>query len=277
MRIGVVNKLRILRETNIGLFLGDDLGQDVLLPNKYCPLSYKINDEIEVFVYLDNLGRKIATNLIPKIKLYEFALLKVTDVTLVGAFVDWGIEKELLVPFREQKQKMEKGRWYIVYLDIDKKTERLYATNRLERHFQNKKLTVKESEQVDLIVIRKTELGYVAIINNKHSGLIYENETYKSLNIGEKIVGYIKKIREDNKIDLSVKPLISYNFIDKNSEIIYKALLKNSGFLPYNDDSSPLEIAKVFGISKKAFKKAVGSLYKERKITIDIDGIRIFE
>ncbi len=275
IEIGRYNKLRILSQNTIGLLLGDKSGESVLLPKKYCPESYELDDEIKIFVYLDNKGNKIATNVIPKILFNEFALLKVTAVTDVGVFMDWGMEKELFVPFREQTQKMEEGRWYIVYLDLDKKTDRLYASSRIERHLQNEVLTVVGNEKVHLLVLQKTDLGFSVIINNAHKGLVFKNEIFKKLNIGDKLNGFVKKIHEDNKIDISIQPIGYTNFIDKNTELVYNALLKNNGFLAVTDKSSPDEISRQFGMSKKAFKKSLGALYKQRKIKLLPDGIEL--
>lgn len=275
IEIGRYNKLRILSQNTIGLLLGDKSGESVLLPKKYCPESYELDDEINIFVYLDNKGNKIATNVTPKILFNEFALLKVTAVTDVGVFMDWGMEKELFVPFREQTQKMEEGRWYIVYLDLDKKTDRLYASSRIERHLQNEVLTVVGNEKVHLLVMQKTDLGFSVIINNAHKGLVFKNEIFKKLNIGDKLNGFVKKIHEDNKIDISIQPIGYTNFIDKNTELVYNALLKNNGFLAVTDKSSPDEISRQFGMSKKAFKKSLGALYKQRKIKLLPDGIEL--
>lgn len=275
IEIGRYNKLRILSQNTIGLLLGDKSGESVLLPKKYCPESYELDDEIKIFVYLDNKGNKIATNVTPKILFNEFALLKVTAVTDVGVFMDWGMEKELFVPFREQTQKMEEGRWYIVYLDLDKKTDRLYASSRIERHLQNEVLTVVGNEKVHLLVMQKTDLGFSVIINNAHKGLVFKNEIFKKLNIGDKLNGFVKKIHEDNKIDISIQPIGYTNFIDKNTELVYNALLKNNGFLAVTDKSSPDEISRQFGMSKKAFKKSLGALYKQRKIKLLPDGIEL--
>jgi len=275
IEIGRYNKLRILSQNTIGLLLGDKSGESVLLPKKYCPESYELDDEINIFVYLDNKGNKIATNVTPKILFNEFALLKVTAVTDVGVFMDWGMEKELFVPFREQTQKMEEGRWYIVYLDLDKKTDRLYASSRIERHLQNEVLTVVGNEKVHLLVLHKTDLGFSVIINNAHKGLVFKNEIFKKLNIGDKLNGFVKKIHEDNKIDISIQPIGYTNFIDKNTELVYNALLKNNGFLAVTDKSSPDEISQQFGMSKKAFKKSLGALYKQRKIKLLPDGIEL--
>jgi len=275
IEIGKYNTLRILRETSVGLYLGDESGEDVLLPNKYCPVDFKLDDEIEVFVYRDHEERKVATNITPKIFLNEFALLQVTAVTDVGAFLDWGMEKELMVPYREQRQKLEKGRWYVVYMDIDKKTDRLFASNKLEKHLKNDELTVEEGDKVNLVVMQKTDLGYTVIINNRHKGLVYENEIFKKLNIGDKLTGFVKEIREENKIDISLQPIGYRNAIDPNCELIHKKLAENNGYLAVTDKSSTEEISSQFGISKKAFKKAVGALYKQRKITIEPTGIKL--
>ncbi len=275
IEIGKYNQLKILRQASVGLFLGDDDGEDVLLPNKYCSENMKVEESIEVFVYRDSSDLKIATTLTPKILLYEFALLQVNAVTEVGAFLDWGLEKDLMVPFREQRQKMELNRWYIVYLDLDKKTDRLYASNKVERFLQNETISIKEGEEVDLVVLHKTDLGYTAIVNNTHKGLIFENEIFKELNIGDRLKGYTKKIREDNKIDISIQPIGYKNFNDANSESIYNTLIENGGFLPITDHSTPEEIYSKFGMSKKAFKRSIGALYKQRKIDIQSEGIKL--
>jgi len=275
IEIGKYNELKILRHTSVGLYLGDDSGEDVLLPNKYCPEKYELEDKIKVFVYLDYDERKIATNIIPKIHLDEFAFLRVASVENVGAFMDWGLEKELMVPFSEQRQKMEVGRWYIVYLDIDIETDRLFASNRLDNYIQNLALTVTEGEEVELMVMQKTDLGYTVIVNNKHKGLVFQNEIFTELNIGDRTKGFVKKIREDNKLDISLQAIGFENSIDNTTEIIYNAIRENDGFLALTDKSSPEEIYARFGMSKKAFKKSIGSLYKQKKIIIESDGIRM--
>ncbi|PSR12371.1 MAG: GntR family transcriptional regulator [Bacteroidetes bacterium] len=273
--IGEYSELTILRETSVGLFLGDDEGEDVLLPNKYCPEKFDIGDKIRVFVYLDYDERKVATNLTPKINLHEFALLEVTAVANVGAFLDWGMEKNLMVPFKEQRQKMEVGRWYIVYLDIDEQTNRLYASNRIEKRLQNNTLTVAEGDEVEVLVFQKTDIGFSVIVNNAHKGLLFKNEVFTELRVGDKVTGYVKKIREENKIDIALQPSGYINFIESTSEEVYRVLVANRGFLAVTDKSAPAMIYEKFGISKKAFKKAVGDLYKQRKITIEEGGIRV--
>lgn len=267
-------ELKIIKRATFGLFLGDESGEEVLLPNKYCSDEMKPGDQTSVFVYKDSEGKKIATTLTPKIFLHEFALLKVTAVTSVGAFMDWGLEKELMVPFREQKQKLEPGRWYIVYLDLDLKSDRLYASNRVERFLQNEQITVKEGEEVALVVLQKTDMGYSVIINHVHKGLIFDNEIFREIRVGDKLRGYVKRIRDDRKIDVSLQAIGFRNFNDANSELIYKKLEENDGFLAFTDKSSPEEIYSRFGISKKAFKKSLGALYKQKLIEIRPDGIK---
>lgn len=275
IEVGKYNELRILRDTEVGLFLGDGSGEDVLLPNKYKPARYELDDVLKVFVYRDYADRKVATDIIPKIHLHEFALLKVNAVANVGAFMDWGMEKDLMVPVNEQRQKLEEGRWYVVYLDIDEETDRLYASNKINKRLNNDELTIKEGEEVDLLVYHESELGYSVIIDNKHKGLVYRNEVFKEVNIGDKMKGFVKKIGEDKKIDVSLQALGYRNFNDKNCELIYKALEINKGSISITDKSSPEDIYTQFGISKKAFKKAVGALYKERKISIEDEGIKL--
>lgn len=275
IKIGRYNKLRILRQTSVGLYLCDDAGEDVLLPNKYCPEIFNIEDEIKVFIYRDHGGRKIATNLTPKIFLNEFSLLKVVAVDSVGAFLDWGMEKDLMVPFKEQRQRMVEGRWYVVYMDIDKETDRLYASNKIEKRLQNEVLAIEVGEEVDLLVFQKTDIGFSVIINNTHKGLVFGNEIFKELNIGDRLKGFVKKIREENKVDISLHPIGYVNYNDNNSDLIQRKLVENNGFLAIGDKSSPEEIYLQFGISKKALKKAIGALYKRRIITISPDGITL--
>lgn len=273
--LGRYNTLTIARDTSVGIYLEDDEENDVLLPRKYCPEKFEIGQQLEVFVYLDHEERIIATTLTPKIGLNQFALLQVSSVEDVGAFMDWGMEKELLVPFREQRQKMQEGRYYVVYMDLDHKSNRLFASNRLDRFLQNDILTVEEKEEVNLVIMQKTDLGYTVIINHIHKGMIFQNEIFQEVHIGDVCKGYIKKIREDNKIDVSLQPIGYHNFNDINTEKIYTTLEAHNGFLPLNDKSSPEEIYETLGMSKKVFKKAIGALYKDRKIAIESNGISI--
>ena len=272
--VGEYNELKILEQTALGLFLEDTEGEKILLPTKECPKNLGIGDPISVFVYSDKANNKIATTLTPKIQLHEFALLKVTDMTPVGAFLDWGLATNLLVPYKEQQKDMVIGNWYIVYLDIDEE-DRLFASTQIEKQLQNIHITVKESDQVDVMIYRQSDLGYNVIVNYEHLGLIFENEIFTDLNIGDKRKGYVKKIREDNKLDITLQPTGFRNVIDPNVELILKALVDNNGNLAITDKSAPDEIYSMFGISKKAFKKSIGALYRQRKITIESNGIKL--
>ena len=276
IEIGEYNTLTILRETSVGLYLGDEEGEeDVLLPNKYVPEKYELDTDIDVFVYLDYDERKVATTLTPKILMKQFALLEVTAVSEYGAFLDWGLEKNLLLPLAEQRQKVEEGRWYIVYMDLDEQTDRLYVSNKIEKILDNKHLSVEEGEQVDIIFYRETEIGYAVIVNHRHKGLVFKNELFVDVKIGDHQKAYVKLIRDENKLDISLQPIGYENFNAVNTQNLYDELKSNEGFIPLTDKSAPDEIYKRFGISKKAFKKAVGDLYRQRKIVIEETGIKL--
>lgn len=275
IEIGKYNDLEILRETSIGLYLGDEEGEDVLLPNNYCPENYEIGQKLRIFVYLDNEARKVATNLIPKILLHEFAFLEVSAVEKVGAFLDWGLVKELMVPFKEQRQRMEVGRWYVVYMDIDEKTGRLYASNKIEHRLVNEELDIAEGDEVEILVMQKTDLGFSVIINNKYKGLIYENEIFQDVNVGQKLTGYIKSIREDEKVDVSLQPIGFLSENESYGDLITRKLYENGSFLPLNDKSAPDLIYSTLGMSKKAFKRTIGTMYKEKIIEITKEGIKL--
>lgn len=276
MRLGEFNELEILRDTSVGLYLGDEEGNDVLLPNKYVPETFEIGDKLNVFIYLDSEDRPVATDIVPKIQLHSFAYLNVKMVNSVGAFLDWGLEKDLFVPFREQMVNMQEGRNYMVYLFIDEKTDRLIASAKLEKFLDNENITVEEKEEVQIQVWKQTDLGYNVIINNKHKGLIYNNEVFAPLANGYIRKAYIEKIREDGKIDVRLEKS-GVEGIEPNAMKILKELSRNNHFLALNDKSSPEEITAVLHMSKKVFKKAVGSLYKQRIITIEDDGIRLVD
>ncbi|MBP9793577.1 MAG: GntR family transcriptional regulator [Flavobacterium sp.] len=279
IEIGKYNTLTILRETKVGLYLGlpeenleKDPSKDILLPNKYVPKQYKIGDEIAVFVYLDHEERPVATTLEPYIFLNEFALLRVNYVNQVGAFMDWGMEKDLLVPFREQARPMEKGKRYLVYLYMDEKTNRLVCSSKTNQFLSNENITVENGEEVDLIVSHITEVGINVIINEKHKGLLYKNEVFEDLRTGDRIIGYIKNIRPDGKIDVSRQPF-GMERVDISGQAILDELKASRGFLRLNDDSHPEDIKTVLKMSKKTFKKAIGTLYKQKLIEIKEDGI----
>lgn len=274
IELGRINNLEILRDTSVGLFLGDEEGNDVLLPNKYVPTAYEIGEKIKVFCYLDYDERPVATTLEPDIMLGEFRLLQVAEVNEFGAFMQWGLEKHLLVPFREQRVKMKEGQWYVVHCYLDERSGRLVASNKLDKFLSNDTIDLKEWEMVDLVVTRQTDLGWEVIVNEKHKGLVYFNEVFKPINIGDVIPGCIKTIRKDNKLDISLQPL-GAKVLEPAAKKIYEVLVESGGFLGLHDKSAPEEIRDVFQMSKKTFKKGLGTLYRERKIKIESDGISL--
>jgi predicted RNA-binding protein (virulence factor B family) len=271
MKIGQYNTLKIDRDTQVGLFLTDGK-DDVLLPNKYVPKVFEIGEEIIVFVYLDHEQRPVATTLEPYILLNEFALLRVNFVNQVGAFMDWGMEKDILVPFKEQARPMEKGKRYLVYLYMDEKTNRLVASSKTNQFLNNDALTVENGEEVELIVSHITEVGINVIINEKHKGLLYKDQVYDDIRTGDRLRGFIKNIRPDNKIDVALQ-IQGYQAIEPNAEKILLELRASRGFLRLNDNSHPEDIKTVLKMSKKTFKKAIGALYKDKLIEIKEDGI----
>jgi len=278
LEIGKYNTLTILRDTKVGLFLGDPENDpegihNVLLPNKYVPKEFEIGEELIVFVYLDHEQRPVATTLVPYILLNEFALLRVNYINNVGAFMDCGMEKDILVPFKEQARPMEKGKRYLVYLYMDKQTNRLVASSKTNQFLNNDQLTVEKGEEVDLIVSHITDMGINVIINEQHKGLLYKDEVYDdSIRTGDRMRGYIKNIRPDNKIDVALQ-VQGVESIEPNAEKVLSELRASRGFLRLNDNSHPEDIKTVLKMSKKSFKKAIGSLYKEKLIEIKEDGI----
>lgn len=271
IEIGKYNTLKIARATKVGLYLTDG-ETDILLPNKYVPKEYEIGGEIAVFVYLDHEERPVATTLEPYIFLNEFALLRVNYTNKFGAFMNWGMEKDLFVPFKEQARPMEQGKRYLVYMYIDEKTKRLVASSKTNQFLNNDEITVEVGEEVDLIVSHITDVGINVIINEKHKGLLYKNEVFEDLRTGDRIVGYIKTIRPDGKIDVSRQPF-GMERIDASAQAILDELKASRGFLRLNDDSHPEDIKTVLQMSKKTFKKAIGTLYKQKLIDIKEDGI----
>lgn len=272
IHLGEYNTLEILRDTEPGLFLGDADGNEVLLPNRYVPITFNIGEKIDVFVYLDNEERPVATTDKPYIKKGDFALLRCNQVTNFGAFLDWGLVKQLFCPFKEQAFKMKAGGWYLVYCYLDDETERLVASSKTNHFLDNKELTVAQFDTVDLIVSHPSVLGMNVIVNKTHTGLVFKDDIYKDISIGDRLKGTVKKVRPDNKLDISLTQ-IGYRNIEPNAEHILFELQDNGGFLPLNDKSKPETIKEVLQMSKKNFKKAIGSLYKDRQIEIKDDGI----
>ena len=274
--IGKYNTLKIVRETANGVYLdGEDLGE-ILMPAKFVTNAIKEIGNAKVFVYTDSEDRLVATTEEPLAQVGEFACLTVKAVTKIGAFLDWGLPKDLLVPFSEQKAKMQEGGEYWVYVYLDLLTRRVAASAKLHKFLDNTPPTYKTGEEVDLIILEETDLGYRAIINREHSGMIYKNQVFRPVEIGERIKGYIQKVRADEKIDLLLeKP--GYEKVDAITQQILDALKENRGFMAVSDKSSPEMIQAMFGISKKNFKKAVGALYKLRIINFESDGIRLLK
>ncbi|MFD2518491.1 CvfB family protein [Salinimicrobium flavum] len=272
LTIGEYHVLKIDRDTEPGLFLKDDEGNEVLLPNKYKPTSFEIGDEIEVFVYLDHEERPVATTLKPFIKLDEFGYLKCVEVSDIGAFLDWGLEKHLFVPFKEQVTKMRKGDKYLVFCYLDELTGRLVASSKTNAFLDNSQLTVEPFEEVNLIVSNPTELGWNVIINEIHQGLLYKDDVFQKLHTGDKLTGFIKKTRPDGKIDVTLQRP-GYRSIEPNAQEILTHLELKGGYIGLTDKSSPDEIQNQLQMSKKSFKRAIGNLYKQRMVDIKDDGI----
>ncbi|MBK8581041.1 MAG: S1-like domain-containing RNA-binding protein [Flavobacteriales bacterium] len=270
---GQTQDLTILRNTSVGIFLGDNEGNDVLLPNKYVPPQHDQGSLLRVFVYRDFEDRQVATTLVPKIRLNGFASLRVFAVDHLGAFMDWGLEKHLMVPFKEQQKKLEEGRWYVTYMMLDEQTDRLVGSTRIDKHLDNSELSVAEGDEVELLVFGRSEMGWSVIVNDKHQGLVHTNDVFMPFSTGDRVTGYVKTVRPDNKLDITLQPIGYDQYNDANTALLAKRLQQYQGFLPLTDKSSPEDIYRVFGISKKAFKKALGALYKERKVRIEEEGI----
>jgi len=273
VNVGAYNTLAVQRITQFGVFL-EDGKEGLLLPNRFVPPRTKVGDTLQVFVYHDSEDRMIATTQKPKAVAGEIAWLQCVAVTSLGAFLDWGLMKDLFVPRSKQLTGMRVGAYYLVKIYIDAQTGRAAATEKLEFELSNDPLTVKEKDLVQLIVYRRSDIGYVVIINNRHTGVLHNNEIYRNIQVGDAFEGFIKHIRPDNKIDVAAgKP--GYDRVEDESEKIIRLLAENNGYLPYYDKSSPEEIYEVFGMSKKTFKMVTGNLYKQRKIVFTETGIKL--
>lgn len=272
---GLYHKLRIVKHVDFGIYLdGGDV--EILMPTRFVPKDVQDGDEITAFIYHDNDGRLIATTQQPYATVGEVALMQVKDKNKQGAFLDWGLMKDLFLPLSQQKSAVREGGKYLVYVYLDEPTGRVAATEHIGKYIDNGKLTVKEGDEVDLVIWRETNLGYSVIINNKHEGLLHYNEVFKELNTGDREKGFIKSIQEGNKINVSLGKK-GYERIEDETSKILRLLDENNGYLPYHDKSVPEEIYEFFGMSKKAFKMATGSLYKQRKISFTKTGIKLEE
>ncbi len=274
IEIGKYNTLKLVRETENGVYLDGGEHGEILMPRKFVSEEIKEKGEAEVFVYTDSEDRLVATTETPLAMVGEFACLTVKATSSFGAFLDWGLPKDLLVPFREQRSKMVEGNSYWVYIYLDLLSNRIAASAKLHKFLDNTPPEYKSGEEVDLIIMEETDLGYKAIVNLEHSGMLYKNQVFQELEQGQKIKAYVNKVREDEKIDLLLeKP--GYEKVDAISQKILDELKENRGFMAVSDKSSPEMIQAMFGISKKNFKKAIGGLYKKRLITFSSDGISL--
>lgn len=274
MILGDFNTLEILRVTDPGLFLGDTQGNEVLLPNRYIPDSFEVGDQLRVFVYLDNDERPVAVTDAPYITKDNFALLRCNDVSKYGAFLDWGLVKELFCPFKEQAFKMQKGQWYLVHCYLDESSNRLVASSKTNRFLSNENLTVEVYDEVDLVVSHPSEIGWFVIVNKQHLGLVYKDQIFKDINVGDQLKGIVKKIRPGNKLDISLTQF-GYRSLEPNAELLLKTIQDHNGFLELTDKSDPELIREVMQMSKKSFKKAIGNLYKSKLITLEANGIQL--
>jgi len=274
IEIGKINTLQVLRSSDFGLFLdGGKLG-DVLLPRRYVSGNLNSGDNVEVFIMLDSEDRLTATTQRPYAMVDEFANLCVVSVTGIGAFLDWGLPKDLLVPFREQKIKMREGQSYMVRIYLDRASGRLAASSKLDKFLDKTDATYETGEKVDLLICAKTDLGYKAIINGIHWGVIFHNEAFLPLERGQCLEGFIKQVRPDGKIDLCLqKP--GYEKVTDLTDVILNHLKQQGGFMPITGKSLPEAIHKLFGVSKKTYKQAIGALYKKRLITFENDGTKL--
>lgn len=277
MEIGKINKLKAARTTDNGCYLMDEEGNEVLLPNVYVSPSLNLGDEIEVFVYLDNEEREVATTLTPKIQLDSFAYLQVMDVNRAGAFLDMGVVKQLLVPYSEQPVKMESGEWYVVFCLLDDKTGRLIGSAQLEDFIFTEDIDVEEGDEVNILAYKRSDLGMNVIVNGQYQGLIFKSDMHKRVQVGDEIKAYVKQVRTDGKIDIVLEAQGYRNVIDSVTQGVLDILIKNDGFFKYHDKSDPAEISKVFGMSKKAFKRALGNLYKQRIVSLSKEGTKLLK
>ncbi len=276
IEIGEFNTLKAIRRTDHGMYLGHTEQETVLLPNRYVPKKLEFGDEITVFVYGDNYNRPVATTLIPFVTLNQFAVLKVKSVENYGAFMDWGIAKDLLVPFSNQYKKFEVGESHMIHLYMDDVSERLVGSAKISSFLMTEIITVKVGDEVNLMAYEKSDIGVSVIVNNMHRGLIYNDEIFHEIKLGDKFKGYVSKIRDDFKIDISLNKF-GYKKVEPNTEKILQYLQDNDGKMAFTDKSDPTEIHNTFGMSKKVFKKVIGALYKQRIISINPNEIRLIQ
>lgn len=274
--IGRFNSLQVVKHTNFGLYLDGGADGEILLPNRYIPKDTPsdVDEWLNVFIYLDSDDKLIATTEKPKVQVGEFASLKVLEINSIGIFLDWGLSKDLLLPYSEEKHPLQAGDYCVVHVYLDKHSRRITATARLDRYLDNVPATYKSGQMVDLLVAEPTDMGFKAIINNQHWGLIHKNEVFKFLRIGMQEKGFIKEVRADGKLSLSLQP-IGREGADVLHEKILSQLREQDGVLMLSDKSTPQAISALFGVSKGNFKKAIGALYKQGLIVIEADRITL--
>jgi len=270
---GKYHKLKVVKKVEFGVYL-DGNGTEILLPRRFVPKDLEEGDELTVFIYHDSENRLIATTQHPKGQVGDIVMLDVVSTTRQGAFLDWGLMKDLFLPLSQQKLKVYKGQSVPVLIYIDQQTGRVAATEKFSQHLGNDQLSLREKDEVDLFVYRKTELGFEVIINNRHIGLIHFSDVFQPLEIGDQIKGFIKTIRPDGKIDV-MPGKAGYQKVENETEKILRLLKEKDGYLPYHDKSDPEEIYEYFGMSKKTFKMAIGALYKQHKISLEKSGIQL--
>ena len=272
--LGKYNQLEVVKQVDFGVYLNGGDDGEILLPSRYVPEGCKPGDMLNVFIYLDNEERLIATTLQPKVQVGEFACLEVAWVNEYGAFLDWGLMKDLFVPFREQKQKMQKGHRYVVHAHVDEDSYRIMASAKVERYLSKEMPPYQPGEEVEVMVWQRTDLGYKVIVDNQFSGLVYQREIFKALEPGMKMSAYIRQVREDGKIDLTLQK-DGLQKVGDFAEVLLQYIKDHDGYTPLNDKSAAEDIYDAFEVSKKTFKKAVGDLYKKRLIVLVEDGIRL--
>lgn len=275
MKVGEYNDLEVVKELDFGIYFREG-DVEILMPTKWVPQGTKIGDTLNVFVFRDSDDRLIATTIKPFAIADTFAFLEAKQVNEIGAFMDWGMDKDLLVPFREQAQRMDAGKSYVVFVYLDEETDRLVGSTKLSRFIIREDIDVQEGDIVDLLIYSETDLGFNAIVNDLYTGLIYKNEIYEAIRVGDKMQGFVKRLREDEKIDLSLQKS-GYELVDDVKWRILKLIKEEKGFLALNDNSTPEEIKSKLQISKKAFKKAIGALYRERLVKLTDKGVELID
>ncbi len=274
MKLGEINTLRIARETGIGLFLVDETGNEVLLPKRFVPEVFEIDQDLDVFVYNDSEGRLVCTTQEPDITLNSFALLRCRDATDIGAFMEIGIMKDLFVPKKNQNDLIKQGERHMIYMYEDTLTKRLVGTARINALVKEASEDIMPDDEVDILIWNERDMGWGVIVDNQYQGMVYKNQTFEPIAIGERRTAYVNRVREDGKLDILIQKPGAKN-IDESAKALIDALERNNRFLALTDKSSPEDISTALNMSKKSFKKAIGTLYKQRIISLEKEGIML--